>query len=92
MITLSYRAFEGDGKEFLSLNGELHRQLLQHLLGIAVDDESNGLFSGDATLVAIEELVLRDFLGGCLVFEDGCIVMHVHIGEGMGTTIRTQQQ
>ena len=31
--------------------------------GIAVDDEADGFFGGDATLVAVEELVLADFAG-----------------------------
>ena len=32
-------AFEADAEQFLRLDGELHRQLLQHFLAEAVDDQ-----------------------------------------------------
>ena len=53
---LAHRSFEGDAEELLGLDGELHGELVEHVLGIAVDDEANGFLGGDATLVAVEEL------------------------------------
>ena len=37
-MRLTYRPFKRDGEQFLSLDGKLHRQFLQHLLRIAIDD------------------------------------------------------
>ena len=70
-VFLSDRAFEGDAEQLLGFDGELHGQLVEHLFGIAVDDQSDGILGGDAALVAVEELVLADFGGGSLVFNDG---------------------
>ena len=53
-LSLSNGTFERDAEQFLCLDGKLHGQFLQHLFGIAVDDESYGLLRGNATLVAIE--------------------------------------
>ena len=65
---------------------------MQYLLGIAIDDETDGLLRGDAALVAVEELVFADFAGRCLMLEDGRVVMHIHIGEGMGTAVGAKEQ
>ena len=54
-------AFEGNLKEFLRLDGKLHRQFRKHLAGIAVHYKANGLFRGYAPLVAVKELVFTDF-------------------------------
>ena len=53
----AYGAFERYAEQFLGLDGELHGEFLQHLLGIAVDDKPHGLLGRDAPLIAIEELV-----------------------------------
>ena len=57
---LSHCSFKRHAKKLLCLDGKLHRQLVEHLLGIAVHDEAHGLLGGDATLVAVEELVFAD--------------------------------
>ena len=51
------RAFERNGDEFLGFDSELHRELLQHVLHEAVDDERSRLFFRKATLHAVEELL-----------------------------------
>ncbi len=76
----------------MSLNGELHWEFLQYLFGIAVDDKSYGLFCWDASLVAVEQLVFRNLRSRRLMFKDGSIVVHIHIREGVRTTVRAQQQ
>lgn len=58
---LSYSSFERNAQEFLGFNRKLHGQFIEHVLGVAIDDKSNGLFGGYAALVAIEQLVLGDF-------------------------------
>ena len=67
-------------------------QLVQHLLGIAVHDKADGVFGVDAPLVAIEDLVFPDFRGGCLVFHNGGLVIHLQVGEGMCPALVSQQQ
>ena len=46
------RPFEGYGEKLLGFDGEFHRQFVHDLLGIAVDDESNGLFGRYSALIA----------------------------------------
>ena len=53
-LLLSDRSLERNRELFLGLDGELHRKLLEDFLRVAVDDKANGLFGGDATLVAVE--------------------------------------
>ena len=54
----AYGTLQGYAEQFLRLNGELHRQFVEHLFGIAVDDESDGLLGTYSSLVAVEQLVL----------------------------------
>ena len=59
-IPLADSTFERDAEQLLRLDGKLHGELLQHLLGLAVDDEPDGLLCRNATMIAIEKLVLGD--------------------------------
>src|SRR5690606_30937051 len=45
---LSHGAFEGDLEELLGFDGELHRQLAEHVLAEAVHDHVRGVLFGDA--------------------------------------------
>src|SRR3954462_13111944 len=56
---LSHRTFERDRDQLLGLDREFHRQLLQHVLDEAVDDQGRGLLVRQAALLAVEQLVLR---------------------------------
>ena len=47
-------------EQLLSLDRELHRELVDDLLGVAADDQADGTLLGDAPLAAVEELVLAD--------------------------------
>ena len=53
-------SFKRYAEQLLGLDGELHGQLVEHILGIAVDDQPHSLLHGNAALVAVEELVLTD--------------------------------
>ena len=88
----AHGAFEGDAEQLAGFGGELHGQFLEHVLGIAVDDEAHGLLGGNAALVAVEQLVLGDLAGGGLVLEDGGGVLHVDVGEGVGAAVAAQEQ
>ena len=79
----AHAAFECDAEQLLCLDSELHRELVDDLLGVTVHDEADGFLCIDAALVEVEELVLRYFAGRCLVLHDGCIVVHIHVWEGM---------
>lgn len=57
---LSHRSFQRHAEELLCLDGKLHWQLVEHLLGITVHDQAHGLLCGYATLVTVEELVFAD--------------------------------
>lgn len=63
-VALSYAAFERDAEQFLGFYCKFHWEFCHHLFGVAVHDESHGIFGADATLVAIEDLFLVDFAGG----------------------------
>jgi hypothetical protein len=92
MSILSHAAFQTDLQELLSLNGKLHGQLVYHLFYVAIYNKANGIFGGDAPLIAIKYLILSNLRGGGLVFHFGGIVVNLEIGEGMCPTFIAQQQ
>ena len=69
---------------------KFHGKFVDDLLGIAIDDESDGVLGLDAALVAVEELVFGDLRGGSLMLYDGRLVLDVHIGEGVCTAVATR--
>ena len=89
---LSYRSFQRHAEQLLSLNGKLHRQLIEHLLCIAIDYQAHGLLGGDAALVAIEELVFAYLARRGLMFHYRRVVVNVHIRECMSTAITAEEQ
>ena len=89
---LSYGAFQCDLQQFLSLDGKLHGELVHHLLGVAVHNETDGFFGRYAALLAIEDLLLVDFRGCGLVFECGGVVAHIDVWEGVSATFVAHQQ
>ena len=76
-------AFETDPEQLLRLDGEFHWQFSQNFLAEAVDDHRDGIFGGEAALVAIEDLVLADFGGRGFVLYVGRGVAHIYVREGM---------
>src|SRR6185437_4558654 len=78
--TSSDAAFEADGEELLRLDREFHRQLLQHFLAEAVDDQRQRVLGAETALAAIEQLVIADLRGGGLVLDAGGGVAHLDIG------------
>src|SRR5260370_4995447 len=51
-------AFQRDRDQLLRLNREFHRQLLQHVLDKAVDDNADGFLLAQPRLHAVEQHVL----------------------------------
>src|ERR1700722_16940906 len=76
---LTHASFETDRDQLLRLGRELHRQLLQHVLDKAVDDEADGLLLAQPALGAIEQHVLGDLRGGRLVLEGRRRVLRLDI-------------
>src|SRR5580704_10176320 len=57
-LGLADTTFETDRQQLLRLDGELHRQLLQHFLAEPVDDQRQRVLIAQSALAAIEQLVL----------------------------------
>ena len=91
-IFLAYGTLKGYAEQFLCFNGELHRQFVQYLLGISVDDEPDCLFGTNSSLVAVEELVLGNLGCGGLMLNYCAVVVYVHVRECVRTALVAQQQ
>jgi hypothetical protein len=63
------RFLELQAEELRRLDGELHRQLLEHRLAEAVDDHRDRFLGADAALREIEQLVLADLRRRRLVLD-----------------------
>ena len=92
MAILSHTSFQTHLQKFLRLNGKLHRELIHDLFGVAVDDESDRVFEGDTSLLAVEELILVDLGGCCLVFYRGCRIGDDHVRKSVRTAFITQEE
>ncbi len=66
---LTHRTFQRDANQLLRFHREFHRQLLQHFLAEAVDDQRHRFFRAQPARLAIEKLVFGDFGGGGFVFD-----------------------
>jgi len=67
-IALSNAAFQGNADQLLRLDSKFHRQGLHHFLTETIDDQRDGLFLADPTGQTIEQLILTDPAGRCLMF------------------------
>src|SRR5215468_787638 len=92
-IASAHRAFEREPEQVLRLDGELHRQLAEHLLAEAVHDHRDGVLLGEPALAAVEELVVADLRGRRLVLDGGGGVLDLEVREGMrGAAVAEQQR
>src|SRR5215470_16187140 len=57
LIGLADAAFEAYAEEFLGFDSELHRQFAEDFLAKAIDDHIDRILGGQATLVAVKNLV-----------------------------------
>src|SRR4051812_44623705 len=64
---LPHASLQADAQEFLRLDGELHRQVQEHLLAETVDDHVDRVLGREAALLAVENLVLADLRRARLV-------------------------
>ena len=89
---LSLPNFRGRQKAVLRLYRKFHRELVDDLLGISINDEAYSIFGADAALVAIENLVLIHFRGGSLMLHSRRIVIHLNVRERVSAALVAQQQ
>src|SRR6516225_5922611 len=89
---LSNRTFERDRDQLLRFHREFHRQLLQHVLHKAVDDQPNRFFLGEAALRAIEQHVLGYLRGGRFVLEQRRGILRFHVRNGVGAAFVADQK
>src|SRR5437667_740856 len=90
--SLTNATFEANGKEFLRLDGEFHRQLFQHLFAETVDDERQRVLAREAALVAIEHLVVADLRRRRLVLDARCRVTDLDVRHRVGAALLADQQ
>src|SRR5690606_30266460 len=88
----SHAAFQRHFQQLLGLDRELHRQLAEDLLAEAIDDQRDRVLLRDAAAAAVEQLVIADLGGGGLVLDGRVGVLHLDIGEGVGTALFADQQ
>ena len=70
-LHLSCGAFQADTQKSTGLHCEFERQLLDDFPTEAADYEADGVLGGDASLLAVEELLFVDLGGGGLVLHVG---------------------
>mgnify|MGYP006991679102 CR=1 FL=1 len=91
-MSLPYTTLEGDAEEFLRLDSKLHGEFVQDLLGVTIDDQIDCIFGRNATLQAVEELILGYFRRSRFVLDDGIIVVHIDVGVSMCAASVAEQQ
>ena len=67
----------------MCFDGELHGKFVHYLFGVAVDDESDGIFDANTPLPAVEELVVADLGGGGLVLDGSRRISDDHVRESV---------
>src|SRR5690348_15111230 len=92
MRSLSDRSFQRDRNQFLRLDRELHRELLQHVLDEAVDDKTDGFFLAEPALHAIEQHVLGNLRRRGLVLEGRGRILRLDIGHGVRAAFVADQK
>src|SRR5512141_1441704 len=85
-------AFEADVEQFLGFDGKFHRQLAEHLLAEAVDDQRDRVFLGDAARPAIEQLVVGDLRRGRFMLDRRRRVLDLDVRKRMRATALADQQ
>src|SRR5688572_33026805 len=89
---LTDAALEADIQQLLRLHCEFHGELAENLFAESIDDHRDGSLRGDATLLAVEELILADLRGRSLVFHLSRGVFDLYIRESMGAAFVAHQQ
>src|ERR1700751_3086434 len=92
MTASSHAALQRDGDQLLRFYRKLHRQLLQHVLDKAVDDEADRLFLREPTLGAIEQHVLGNFRGRRFVLEQRGGILGLDIRHGVRAAFVADQK
>ena len=89
---LSYAASQRNLEQFLRLYRKLHRELVEYLFRISVDNQPDRILLVYAPLPAIKKLVLSYPGGSRLMLYDRCLVIAFDIGKCMRPAFIAQQQ
>src|SRR5262249_11851536 len=89
---LSDTPLEADTQQFLSLDSEFHWQLSEDFLAEPIDNHRNSVFRGNASLLAVKDLVFTDLRSRSFVLHLGCGILNLYIWESMGSALIPQQQ
>src|SRR5216683_4787023 len=89
---LSDAALQRDRDQFLRLDREFHRQLLQHVFHESINHEADGLFLRQPALHAIEQHVLGNLRRGRLMLEQRRGVLRLDIGHRVRAAFVADQQ
>src|SRR5688500_9412938 len=87
-----HRALEAHFQQLLSLHRELHRQLAEHLLAEAVDDQRHRVLLPESARAAVEQLLVADLRGGRLVLDGRRRVLDVDVRERVRPAFLPDQQ
>jgi hypothetical protein len=85
-------ALQADIDQPLRLGHELHRQLLQHVAYEAVDNQGHSLFSAQAPLPAVEQLVVGDLRRRSFMFKMRRRVLGLDIRHSVGAALVADQE
>src|SRR5262245_26149198 len=92
LMSSTDRAFQAHREQTLSLDREFHGQLAKHFLAEAAHDHVDGVFLGQAATAAIEQLVVTDLGGRCLVLDLSVGVLHLDVRKSVGAATAAHQE
>src|SRR6267378_1697024 len=85
-------SFQTYAEQFLRLDREFHRQLLEDLLAESVDDHRDGVFGRESALHAVEQLILADARSRGFVLDLRRGVLHLDVGKRVRRALVAEQQ
>src|SRR5687768_15097050 len=91
-VCSSDTAFQADSEKFLSLHGELHRQLPEDVLTESVHDHAHRVLWGNTALLHVEKLILADLRSRGLVLHFCGGVAHLDKGERVRATLISKKE
>src|SRR3990170_2923258 len=83
---------QADLDELLRFDGELHRELEEHLFAEAVHDHVRGVLRREPALLAVKHLVVPDLRGRGLVFHLGRWLHHLDVRERVRPALAPEEE
>src|SRR5436190_8624425 len=92
MVMSADTPFQTYAEQFLRLDREFHRQLLEDLLAESIHDHRDGVFGRKSALHAVEQLILADARCRGFVLDLRRGVLHLDVGERMRRALVAEQE